>query len=160
MSERPAPPILGELRQKRPFASKAEEAVVTLFRTTDVIRRAGEAVVAPHGISAQQYNVLRILRGAGRKGLQTLEIAERLVERAPGITRLVDALEKKKLVERERCVEDRRVVWCRITKAGLALLATLDAPVTAHAERTMRKLSAADLNKLTAILDDIRIASA
>src|SRR5213078_2794277 len=103
--------------------------MVALIRTADVVRRAVGDVVEPHGITAQQYNVLRILRGAGQDGLPTLEIAERMIEQTPGITRLIDRLESKRLVERERSSIDRRCVYCRITKAGLDLLARLDAPV-------------------------------
>ena len=93
-----SPTIARELKQKKPFPSKAEEAAVTLMRTADVLRRFIGTVIEPHGITSQQYNVLRILRGAGERGLPTLEIAERMIESTPGITRLIDRLETKKLV--------------------------------------------------------------
>ncbi|MFP5247340.1 MAG: MarR family winged helix-turn-helix transcriptional regulator, partial [Thermoanaerobaculia bacterium] len=112
-----------ELKQTRPFVTRTQEAALALLRTADLVRRSIGAVVEPEGITMQQYNVLRILRGAGEKGLPTLEIAERMVEQTPGITRLIDRLETKQLVGRERCPTDRRQVFCRITKEGLALLA-------------------------------------
>ncbi len=87
--------IQQEIKQTVPFQSKAEEAAIALMRTADLVRRGVEAIVAPYGITSQQYNVLRILRGAGEKGLPTLEIAERMIEQTPGITRLIDRLERK-----------------------------------------------------------------
>ncbi|HXH40516.1 MAG TPA: MarR family transcriptional regulator, partial [Thermoanaerobaculia bacterium] len=114
--------IVHELKQTKPFPSKAQEAAVALLRTADVLRRIIGAVVEPKGITTQQYNVLRILRGAGERGLPTLEIADRMIETTPGITRLVDRLETKKFVVRERCLTDRRQVFCRITPSGLSLL--------------------------------------
>ena len=114
--------IRDEIKQRRPFRSAAGEAVVTLLRTADHLRAALSAVVEPHGITMQQYNVLRILRGAGDEGLPTLEIAERMIERSPGITRLLERLEAKRLVSRKRCPEDRRQVLCHATPQALAVL--------------------------------------
>ena len=104
-------------------------AVLGILRAADLVRRRGTALLAPHGLTIQQFNVLRILRGARPDGLCTLTIAERMLEQTPGITRLIDRLEAKKLVVRVRSKEDRRQVWCRITPAGLQLLARLDRPV-------------------------------
>src|SRR3954467_12585389 len=87
-----------ELRQRRPFQSAAHEAVVALMRTADLVRRQMTALIEPHGITMQQFNVLRVLRGAGDEGLPTLEVAERLIEQAPGVTRLLDRLEAKALI--------------------------------------------------------------
>src|SRR5881275_3603411 len=109
-----AMPILKELKQTRPFVSPAQEATVALLRTADVVNRLVDLVIEREGITGQQYNVLRILRGAGEQGLPTLDIAERMIEETPGITRLIDRLEAKKLVTRERCNVDRRRVYCRI----------------------------------------------
>ena len=108
-----------EIRQERPFDSPAQEATLALLRTTDLVRRRLAAVIEPHGVTLQQYNVLRIRRGAGADGLQTLEIAHRMVEQAPGITRLLDRLEAKRLVRREPPVGDRRFVICRIVEVVL-----------------------------------------
>ena len=86
-------------------------------------------MIEPYGITPQQYNVLRILRGAGAEGLPTLSIGERMIEQTPGVTRLVDRLERKGLVERTPCAKDRRRVFCRMTAKGLELLKELDDPV-------------------------------
>src|SRR5690606_17048474 len=118
-----------EIRQGRPFPSLSAETAVALMRTTDLVKRAILRVVEPRGITLQQYNVLRILRGAGAEGLPTLEIGERMIEQAPGVTRLVDRLESKGLVRRERRSTDRRQVFCLITTEGLELLEQLDEPV-------------------------------
>jgi DNA-binding MarR family transcriptional regulator len=129
---------------------------VSLLRTADLVRRAVGVVIDARGITVQQYNVLRILRGAGEGGLPTLEIAERMIEQTPGITRLLDRLEAKELVRRERCPTDRRQVTCRISEPGLTLLATLDVPV-AEAERVaLSGLTEQQLAKLVALLDKTR----
>jgi DNA-binding MarR family transcriptional regulator len=149
-----------EIRQRRPFRSPAHEAVVGLLRTTDRVRRSLAGVVEPRGLTLQQYNVLRILRGARPQGLPTLEIAARMVEHAPGITRLLDRLEAKTLVRRQRDAGDRRQVMCRITPAGLRLLAGLDAGLQRADETTLGVLSRRDLRRLIALLDRIRAAPA
>lgn len=147
-----------EIRQRRPFASRAQEASLAILKTADVVRRSLAPVLAPHDLSSQQYNVLRILRGAGEAGIPTLEIAERMIERAPGITRLLDGLERKGLACRNRCATDRRQVLCRLTPEGAALLARLDAPVlTAHAP--VEALSERDLATLIRLLDAVRAAA-
>ena len=133
--------IQRELKQNKPFANTSQEAAVSLLHTADLVRRVVTSVVGNDDITLQQYNVLRILRGAGENGLPTLEIAERMVEQTPGITRLIDRIETKKLVARERCRTDRRQVFCRITKDGLALLARLDAPLHATEEASLATLT-------------------
>jgi DNA-binding MarR family transcriptional regulator len=148
--------IVQELKQTRPFPSKTQEAAVALLRTADVVRRLFGAVVEPKGITTQQYNVLRILRGAGERGLPTLEIADRMVETTPGITRLIDRLETKKLVWRERCTTDRRRVFCRITAPGLALLAVLDAPILHATDSALGSLKKTELASLIDLLDRTR----
>jgi DNA-binding MarR family transcriptional regulator len=115
-----------ELHQSRPFASPAEEAVVALMRTAAMVRRAIAQRVERYGISPAQYNVLRILRGAGEAGLPTLAVRDRLIEEAPGITRLIDKLEEGGYVRRDRAGRDRRMVHCCITQAGLDLLLAMD----------------------------------
>jgi DNA-binding MarR family transcriptional regulator len=149
-------PLQRELRQSRPFRSPAHEATLALLKTADLITRTLARAIEPHGITAQQYNVLRILRGAAPDPLPTLEIGDRMIEQTPGITRLLDRLEAKGLVTRERCRSDRRQVHCRITDAGLALLADLDAPVDAIGEALMRPLGRAGQKELTTLVDRIR----
>ena len=142
-----------DIKQTRPFANATAEATVSLLLTADLVRRAVTAVVEPAGITLQQYNVLRILRGAGRKGLPTLDIAERMVEQTPGITRLLDRLETKDLVTRERCQTDRRQVFCRITPAGLSLLARLDQPLRDAEDTALSALTPRQLRQLMNLLD-------
>jgi DNA-binding MarR family transcriptional regulator len=126
--------------------------VLGIIRAADVLRRRGAALFEPYGITLQQYNVLRILRGARPDGLCTLTIAERMIEQAPGITRLIDRLAAKQLVVRVRSVEDRRQVWCRITPAGLRLLARLDEPVAALDRQAVAALPRADQMRLAELL--------
>jgi DNA-binding MarR family transcriptional regulator len=145
--------IQRELKQNRPFVTRSEEATVALIRTADLVRRAVAGIVEPHGITLQQYNVLRILRGAGERGLPTLDIAERMVEQTPGITRLIDRLETKKLVKRERCKTDRRQVFCRITATGLELLAGIDQPLREAEEVALSALTQKQLAQLMSLLD-------
>lgn len=115
-----------ELEQSRPFATPSEEVAVAVLRTAALLRRAFAQRIEPSGISPAQYNVLRILRGAGGEGLPTLAVRDRLIEEAPGITRLIDKLESAGLVRRDRTAKDRREVRCCITSLGLAALDELD----------------------------------
>ncbi len=156
MPETPPRSIRDDIKQTRPFESVAEEATVSLLRTADVMRHLVGRAVEPHGITGQQYNVLRILRGAGANGLPTLEIGERLVERTPGTTRLVDQLVRRGLVQRTRGDRDRRVVRCFITPSGLALLATLDDLVGEANRSTVGGLAEGDLRTLIVLLDQVR----
>ena len=152
----PSSRLQRELHQRKPFRSPAHEATVGLARTADLARRRVEAILEPHGITASQYNVLRILRGAGQAGLPTLDVADRLVERAPGITRLLDRLEAKGLVRRERCAEDRRRVFCWATPRALRLLEALDVPVDGTEAAVMAPLSDGERRELIRLLDRIR----
>jgi DNA-binding MarR family transcriptional regulator len=147
-----------ELKQRKPFQSPAHEAMVGLMRTTDVVRRRLTAALEPHDITLQQYNVLRILRGGGDEGVPTLEVADRMIEQTPGITRLMDRLEAKQLVRRQRCPKDRRQHLCWITPAGRTLLETLDAPLTAVAETSLQALKHQDRIAFIRLLDAIRAA--
>jgi DNA-binding MarR family transcriptional regulator len=148
--------ILEEIRQRKPLQSASQEALLGLFRTSDLLHRQIDRVLEPYGISSQQYNVLRILRGASVDGLPTLEIAGRLVEQAPGITRLLDRLEKKRWIRRKRCREDRRQVLCWITPGGLALLGKLEAPLNEFDREVLKMLSPGEIATLVAFLDRIR----
>ena len=145
-----------ELKQTRPFPSREAEALVGILRTADVLKRTLETLYEPYGITAQQYNVLRILRGARPEALATMEIAERMIERAPGITRLLDRLEAKGLVSRERSASDRRCVLCSVTPKGLALVDELDEPVSRLDAGALEALSAAEQEELIRLLDLIR----
>jgi MarR family transcriptional regulator, organic hydroperoxide resistance regulator len=148
--------IQEEIRQQKPFQSPAHKAAVSLLRTSNLLVRHYTAVVGKQEITLQQYNVLRILRGSGPEGLPTLEVGDRMVEQTPGITRLLDRLEKKQLVERERNTSDRRQVIVRITRAGLALLAQLDGPVNEADVSGMSALDEQQVAQLQDLLDQIR----
>jgi DNA-binding MarR family transcriptional regulator len=145
-----------ELHQSRPFRSRGQEATLGLWRTADLLRRRFSQVLEPHGVTLQQYNVLRILRGAGERGLPTLTIAERMIEQTPGITRLLDRLEAHGWVARERCPSDRRQVLCRLSPTGDRLLAELDAPIAQVDDDCLAMLSGEELERLIALLDRIR----
>ena len=147
-----------EIRQRRPFQSVAHEAVVALMRTADLVRRQMAALVAPHGITLQQYNVLRILRGAADEGVPTLQVLERMIEQAPGVTRLMDRLEAKDLIRRQRCPHDRRQHLCWIAPKGLALLERIDATTTRAHEESLKGLRQKDRAAFVRMLDAIRAA--
>ncbi len=133
--------------------SRQREALLNILRSANYVRRTYSPVFELHGITAQQYNVLRILRGAGPGGLPTLDIIERMIDQAPGITRLLDRLEAKKLVRRERPPGNRRQVLCCVTKTGLDLLRTLDAPLKAQAVKALQRLKKSEIEELIRLLE-------
>jgi len=148
-------------RQKPPevFHSREQEATLGLLRTADAVKRSLAQVIEPHGITPQQYNVLRILRGAGAEGIPTLTIGERMIEQTPGVTRLVDRLERKGLVARTPCPKDRRRVFCIITPKGLDLLKELDDPVNRWDVQAVSILPPSDLDSLINLLDRVRASN-
>jgi DNA-binding MarR family transcriptional regulator len=141
------------------FRSREQQATLGLLRTADAMKRSLAQVIEPHGVTPQQYNVLRILRGAGPDGLPTLTIGERMIEQTPGVTRLVDRLERKGLVARTPCPKDRRRVFCRITSKGLELLTELDDPVNKWDAQAVSVLHPADLDSLITLLDRVRASN-
>lgn len=147
--------IRDEIKQTRPFRTPAQEAIVSLLRTTDQLRRHISKVVETREITMQQYNVLRILRGSHPEPLLTLEVADRMIEQAPGITRLLDRLETRGLIRRKRCEEDRRRVHCWITDQGLGILEDLEAPVN-HADEVVSALGEKKITQLLRLLEEIR----
>ncbi len=136
----------------RPSRSVAQDALIAIVRAADRVKREVAQVIEPHGVTLQQYNVLRILRGAGPEGLPTLEVGARMMEQAPGVTRLVERLVRKHLVARARGHEDARQVICRITPRGLALLARMDRPVLEADTAAVSGLSRMEQLRLTALL--------
>lgn len=148
--------LQAEIKQKAPFASIEQEVYLNLLRTGDALSQRVETLLRASGLSGTQYNVLRILRGAGRTGLTCGETGERMVTHDPDITRLLDRLEKKKLIARSRDARDRRVVTTKITPQGLRLLATLDKPVAELHRRLFRHVPQRDLKKLSSLLDKVR----
>jgi DNA-binding MarR family transcriptional regulator len=147
-----------ELKQRKPFQSVAQEALLGLMRTTDLVRRQAAGFIEPHGITLQQYNVLRILRGGGTDGVPTLDVADRMVEQTPGITRLLDRLEAKGFVKRQRCPKDRRQHLCWITSKSAALLEKLDGPMVEFGEQLMKGLTQEQRIALVRLLDALRAA--
>ncbi len=146
------------IRQSVPFRSLGQEAAINLMLTHEAVRwQIGDMLASRvEGLTLPQYNALRILRGAGHEGLPTLEIADRMVERTPGITRMLDRLEAKGLVERTRSSDDRRQVLCRLTKAGSSLVRSLDRPVDKNDEELFASLNQRELRELIRLLDKVR----
>jgi DNA-binding MarR family transcriptional regulator len=145
-----------EIQQRRPFHSLGAEALIGLLRTAGLIQRQINAIVSREGITQQQYNVLRILRGAGQSGIPTLAIRDRMLDPSPGVTRLLDRLEKAGYARRQRAEPDRRQVMCYITPPGLDLLTRLDQPVNSYDDAVVEMLSSDDKRELIRMLDEIR----
>ncbi len=145
-----------EVNKKRPFDLPEQEAYLNLIRTAAELDGPLLAVLKPKGLTPSTYNVLRILRGSGSEGRHASDIGCDMVVRVPDVTRLVDRLEKRGLVERERSTTDRRVVVVRISKAGLALLKTLDKPVLEVHEAQLGHLSRGELEELNRLLEKAR----
>ena len=128
---------------------------MAILRAADHLRRRYADLLAPHSVTLQQYNVLRILRGAGRGGLPTLTIGERMIEQAPGITRLLARLMRKGLVARTRDTADQRIVVCRITATGRRLLARLDEPIARADAAAVSGVPRPDRARLVALLTSL-----
>jgi DNA-binding MarR family transcriptional regulator len=141
-----------EIKQTKPFASLHEEAFLNVARTAAVLSHSFAEAMKAHGITATQYNVLRILRGAGNAGLTRNEVRDRLVAQVPDVTRLLDRMAEAGLVERERETVDRRMVTTRITAEGLRLLRALDAPVLELHRSQLGHLSRQQLATLVELL--------
>lgn len=142
--------------KSRHFDSLEQEAYLNLWRTYDRLRAEEDLLFGAHDLTAQQYNALRLLRGAHPESLRTLHLAARLVSRAPDITRLLDKLEERGLIRRDRLPENRRVVEVGITPGGLQLLEQLDAPVRDCHRRQLGHLSDAKLTTLVTLLQAAR----
>jgi DNA-binding MarR family transcriptional regulator len=152
--------ILKDIRQRHPFPSKEEEVMVSLLRTVAVLSQPMEDFLKEHELTPTQYNVLRILRGAGEAGWSCKEIGERLLRREPDITRLLGRLEKRGLISRKQDPEDRRSVLTRITQRGLLLLQDLQPELSRKARNQFQALEEDELDQLLATLDKIRARTA
>lgn len=152
----PSPDVLQDLTQSRPYRSESQEATLALLRTASVVGRRLARVVEPHGLSLAQYNVLRILRGAGEPGLPTLAIRDRMIEEGSTVTRLLDKLDAAGWVQRSRCRPDRRQVLCWITDAGQQLLQRLDPLIDAVDDANMAMLDPATRRHLIDTLARVR----
>jgi DNA-binding MarR family transcriptional regulator len=144
--------IQAEIKQSKPMTPE-QEVLLTIKRTADAFERRLLEMLKPYGVSPTQYNVLRILRGAGKNGLPCGTIAERMVTRDPDITRLLDRLDKMGFITRERGQKDRRVVTTTITEAGLKLLKQLDKPLLDTGNDLVKNLSKAQMQQLVELLD-------
>jgi len=141
-------------KPRRDLIALEAKLFVALLRAADFLTQDADALVKRHGLTGTQYNVLRILRGAGPAGLPCKGIADRMISRDPDMTRLLDRMEKRSLITRERQTQDRRVIKTCITPAGLEILKTLDAPVNELHKTQFRHVSAAKLKALAEALHE------
>ena len=150
------PKLQHELKKKRPFESPEEEALLSVVRTSDQLQIRSARLLREYGLtSPTQYNILRILRGEG-KPLPILEIASRTITVVPGITGLIDRLERAGFVNRLRCEKDRRVIYVALTDQGMTTLAALDEPLVAQHHELVGHLSKGELKELIRLLEKIR----
>lgn len=147
-----------EIKQTKPFSSPAEEAILNIHRTAAVMAQLFAETLKPHGLTEVQYNALRILRGAGKAGLSCQEIAERMITRDPDVTRLIDRLATRSLVERSRSEQDRRVVVTRITAAGLKMMSAIDQEARTLPQQALGHLGEKKLETLIDLLEEARKA--
>ncbi|MBZ5550895.1 MAG: MarR family transcriptional regulator [Acidobacteriia bacterium] len=151
-----APGLQAELKQKTPFTSRQQEAYLALLRTADALQSSMESKLKEFGLTGTQYNALRILRGAGPEGLPCSEIGERMITHDPDITRLLNRLEQRGLVERIRDQHDRRVIYGKITTAGQKLLREMQEPIEKYGKEMLRHVSQPELQKLIDLLELVR----
>jgi DNA-binding MarR family transcriptional regulator len=143
--------VRARLKQTRAFTTVADEAIVSLLVAAGLLNQRLNDVCRRHGITHDQYNILRILRGVHPEGHPRFEIANRLIRRAPDVTRLIDRLERQGLVERGWSPENRRLSIATITGAGLALLGELDPELHALEQEMVAGLSAGELRELSRV---------
>lgn len=143
-------------RWQAPPASPEQEAFLGLMRTSALLEHGAAEALKPHGLTTTQYNVLRILRGAGPDGLCRSDVGARMIKPVPDVTRLLDRLEDAGLVARDRDARDRRYVTTRITGQGLELLSRLDRPVIEMHRDQLGHMRRQDLERLTALAEVAR----
>ncbi|HEU0298151.1 MAG TPA: MarR family transcriptional regulator [Longimicrobium sp.] len=148
--------IQAELQQSKAIGSLEEEAYLNIQRTANALSQRIAELLRGHDLTPAQYNVLRILRGAGEHPLNASDIAGRMITRDPDVTRLVDRLEKRGLVERWRCTEDRRVVWTRISPGGRELIDPLDQTLDELHRSLLAHVPAEKLQTLIELLEEAR----
>lgn len=139
-----------------PFDSASQRVFLHLWRTYDLLKAVEDRCLLNYGVSAQQYNVLRILRASHPDSVPTMELGRRLVSRRPDITRMLDRLNEQKLIERQRPEGNRRVVEVGITSAGLELLAEMDDAVIEMHERQLGHLKKKEKDQLIDLLRIVR----
>jgi len=146
---------MSSLHPTNRYQSPLEEQVsILILRAADYVGQQTEEILKPHGLTGTQYNVLRILRGAGPEGLPCKSVGCRMISHDPDMTRLLDRMEKRGLIARERQKDDRRVVKARITPAGLEILKKLDNPVREYHKTKFAHLSATKLKQLAELLGE------
>ena len=150
--------LAAEIRQKKPFRLLEEEALLNIVRTHEFLQQQQADFFKQFQLTPTQYNVLRILRGAGKDGVTCSQAAERMVAADPDITRLLDRLESRGWIERERSREDRRVVISRIMPLGTELLKQIDRPLTELLKRQFSNVGKERLAELIEILESVREA--
>src|ERR1700728_3667522 len=144
------------LKQTRPFVSLEQEVYLSILRTASELSYSVDQFFRPFDITPSQYNVLRILRGAGTDGLCRNEISERMVTATPDMSRLLDRMEKAGWVTRERGADDRRQVSTHITKSGMKLLARLESPTRDFVTQLFAGAAVSDLKAVLKVNDQIR----
>jgi len=145
-----------ELKSARPFDLLEEEAHLSIVRTAAQLEHAIAQMLKPYGLTQTQYNVLRILRGAGPGGLCRNEVGARLLRQVPDVTRLLDRMTELRLIGRQRSDSDRRLVRTYITPKGLEVLAMLDEPVREFHRDALKQISQAKLRGLIDVLAEVR----
>jgi DNA-binding MarR family transcriptional regulator len=150
--------LQAELKQTKPFPRRSNEALLSVLRTAALLEHQVNEALRPYGITALQYNVLRILRGAGAHGLCGRDIAERLVSKVPDVSRLLDRMEDMQLLRRERDAADRRHVTARISPKGLRVLEEASPQLEAFERERFGHLDAELLQHVIEGLADIRAA--
>jgi DNA-binding MarR family transcriptional regulator len=145
-----------EIKQNKDFETLEAEAVLNIIRTADALGRSDADILKPLELTSTQFNVLRILRGAGEEGLNCREISDRMIKYDSDVTRLLDRLEKRQLISRNRESKDRRVITVRITNDGLAILRQLDKKILDLHKKQIGHLGERRLNTLIRLLEMAR----
>jgi DNA-binding MarR family transcriptional regulator len=156
MAHRKKSSLATALKQNRPFVSLEQDVYLSILRTASELSYAADQLFRPFDITSSQYNVLRILRGAGAEGLCRNEISERMVTATPDMSRLLDRMERAGWVTRERAEDDRRQVSTYITKSGMKLLEIMERPIRDFLARLFDGTTVSDLKTILKVNDQIR----
>ncbi len=140
---------------KTRFVNNRQKAVINIMFSSNWIRNRDNAILSSHGISLQQYNILRILRGGGEK-MNMFQVKDRMIDRSPNVTRLTDKLIDKSLIEKIRSEDDKRVIYIKITERGMTLLSKLDEPMD-EGSKYFDTLSEEEAGLLSDLLDKLRL---
>lgn len=151
--------LADEIQMAKPFAVPEEEASLSIIRTSELLQQQGSTIIKPYDLTGPQYNVLRILRGSSPRGLPCGQIADRMITHDPDVTRLLDRLEARGLISRERGNQDRRVVVATITPEGLRLLQEIDPVILEYHRGQFSNLDSTELRELIRLLQLVREGS-